>query len=163
SMQPVHGGPVYVLRNVMYNVGVEPFKLHNSPSGCLIFHNTSVKRGLPVMVWTSDRVRNCWMRNNLFVGTAADYAIDYSSPMVNCDFDYDGFGGGPFRLFLGWNGVRYASLDDVRKRAPVYKHAVLVDAATAFASHARPPESLAKIQAAATDLRPAVGASSVDA
>jgi hypothetical protein len=31
SMQPVYGGPVYVFRNVMYNVAVEPFKLHNNP------------------------------------------------------------------------------------------------------------------------------------
>ncbi len=46
-MQPVYGGPVYVFRNVMYNVAVEPFKLHNNPSGCLIFHNTSVKNGAP--------------------------------------------------------------------------------------------------------------------
>ena len=37
SMQPVYGGPVYVFRNVMYNLAVEPFKLHNNPSGCLIF------------------------------------------------------------------------------------------------------------------------------
>ena len=33
SMQPVYGGPVYVFRNAMDNVAVEPFKLHNSPSG----------------------------------------------------------------------------------------------------------------------------------
>ena len=45
SMQPVFGGPVYVFRNVMDNVAVEPFKLHNSPSGCLIFHNTSREEG----------------------------------------------------------------------------------------------------------------------
>ena len=57
SMQPVYGGPVYVFRNVMYNVAVEPFKLHNSPSGCLIFHNTSVKQGMPLLLWTSEKVR----------------------------------------------------------------------------------------------------------
>ena len=48
SMQPVYGGPVYVFRNVMDNVAVETFKLHNSPSGCLMFHNTSVKKGMPL-------------------------------------------------------------------------------------------------------------------
>ena len=57
SMQPIYGGPVYVFRNVMYNVAVETFKLHNSPSGCLIFHNTSVKYGPPVLLWTGDPVR----------------------------------------------------------------------------------------------------------
>ena len=36
SLQPVYGGPVYVFRNALYNVAVEPFKLHNNPSGGLI-------------------------------------------------------------------------------------------------------------------------------
>ena len=68
-----------------------------------------------------------------------------------------GFGGGPFRLFLRWNGTRYATLDEVRKRAPVFKHAVLVDAATAFASGALPPEDVAKPQSTPIDFRPAAG------
>ncbi len=163
SMQPVYGGPVYVFRNVMDNVAVEPFKLHNSPSGCLIFHNTSVKQGMPALLWTSARVRNCWTRNNLFVGTAADYAFDCTAPMVDCDFDYDGFGGGPFRLFLRWNGVRYSTLDDVRKRAPVLKHAIRVDSATAFASGARAPEDVAKAVPNDSDLRLSARSSAVDA
>jgi hypothetical protein len=163
SMQPVHGGPVYVFRNVMNNVVVEPFKLHNSPSGCLIFHNTSVKRGPPTLLWTSEKVRNCWSRNNLFIGTSADYAFDCTAPMVDCDFDYDGFGGGPFRLFLRWNGVRYPGLEEVRKRAPVLKHAVLVDVATAFASGARPPENVADLVSNLIDLRPAARSQAIDA
>ncbi len=162
SMQPVYGGPVYVFRNVLANVAVEPFKLHNSPSGCLIFHNTSMKRGMPELLWTSDQVRNCWTRNNLFVGTAADYAFDCTASMVDCDFDYDGFGGGPFRLFLRWNGVRYPTLNDVRKRSPAQKHAVLVDAATAFASAARAPEDVAKVMPYTIDLRPAARSSTID-
>jgi hypothetical protein len=163
SMQPVHGGPVYVFRNVMNNVAVEPFKLHNSPSGCLIFHNTSMKQGPPALLWTAERVRNCRTRNNLFVGSAADYAFDCTAPMVVCDFDYDGFGGGPFRLFLRWNGVRYRTLDDVRNRAPVFKHAVLVDAATAFASGARPPDDVAVTVPSTIDLRPSARSSVIDA
>ena len=162
SMQPVHGGPVYVFRNAMYNVGVEPFKLHNSPSGCLIFHNTIVKNGPPSVLWTSERVRNCWTRNNLFVGTAADYAFDSTAPMSDCDFDYDGFGGGPFRLFLRWNGVRYASLQDVQKRAPVLKHAVLVDGTTAFASGLMAPEDVSRMLPTPVDLRPSTRSKALD-
>ena len=108
-------------------------------------------------------VRHCLMRNNLFVGTAADYAFDTTAPMVDCDFDYDGFGGGPFRLFLRWNGTRYATLDEVRKRAPVLKHAVQVDAATAFASRALPPQDVARPVLTPPDLRPAPGSKAVDA
>ena len=153
SMQPVHGGPIYVFRNVMYNVAAEPFKLHNSPSGCLISHNTTVKHGPPSVLMTPEAVRNVWSRNNLFVGTEGNYAYESSAKMVDCDFDYDGFGGGPFKLFLKWNGVRYGSLDEVRRKAPVLKHAVLVDAATVFASGARPPEDVAAQAANTIDLR----------
>jgi len=163
SMQPVYGGPVYVFRNVMDNVAVEPFKLHNSPSGCLIFHNTSVKKGMPLLLWTSEQVRHCLSRNNLFIGTAGDYAFDCTAPMVDCDFDYDGFGGGPFRQFLRWNRTRYATLEEVHKRAPVYKHAVLVDAALAFASGVLPPLDVDKPRSTPSDLRLASGSSAVDA
>ncbi len=83
--------------------------------------------------------------------------------MVDCDFDYDGFGGGPFTLFLKWNGVRYATLDEVRKKAPVLKHAVLVDAATAFASGARPPEDVARQVPNTIDLRLSPRSQAVDA
>ena len=164
SMQPVHGGPVYVFRNVMNNVAVEPFKLHNSPSGCLIFHNTSVKQGPPALLWTSEKVRNCWTRNNLFVGSAADYAFDCTAPMVNCDFDYDGFGGGPFRLFLRWNGVRYPTSTTSGSDAPVFKHAILVDRGDGVrvgcpAARTMPP-TRCRIP---IDLRPSARSTAIDA
>ncbi len=157
SMQPVYGGPVYVFRNVMDNVAVEPFKLHNSPSGCLIFHNTCVKNGVPALLWTSERVRHSLTRNNLFVGTAGNYAFECTAPMVECDFDYDGFGGGPFRLFLRWNGTRYASLAEVHRRAPVFKHALQLDAPGLFASGVLPPVDVAERRPNSLDFRLAPG------
>ena len=86
-----------------------------------------------------------------------------TAPMVDCDFDYDGFGGGPFRLFLRWNRTRYATLEEVRKRAPVYKHAVLMDAASAFASGALPPSDMDKPRSTPSDFRLASGSAAVDA
>jgi hypothetical protein len=163
SLQPVYGGPVFVFRNVMYNFRSEPFKLHNSPSGGLMFHNTCVMNGVPRGLYTREKVRHCVSRNNLFVGTTGSYAMDYTAPMLECDFDYDGFGGGPFTQFLRWNGTRYATLDDAKKQAPVLKHAVLVDAATTFASGARPPLEPAKESPITIDLRLAPGSAAVDA
>jgi hypothetical protein len=163
SLQPVYGGPVYVFRNVMDNVAVEPFKLHNSPSGAVIFHNTCVKYGTPALLWTSQPVRHCLMRNNLFVGTQADYAWDTTAPMRECDFDYEGFAGGPFRRFLRWNRTRYATLDEVRRRAPVLKHAVLLDLARLFASGAQPPQDIAQRRPTTSDLRLSPNSKAVDA
>lgn len=126
SVQPVFGGPVYIFRNALYNVVQETFKMHNSPSGALFFHNTSVKRGMPLILQTGEKVRHCILRNNLFIGTTANYAYESTAPMADCDFDYDGFGGGPWPMFLKWNGARYKTLADVKAKSPVEKHAVHV-------------------------------------
>jgi len=163
SLQPVYGGPVYVYRNVLVNVVQEPFKMHNGPSGALVYHNTSVKSGMPVILQTGEAVRNCVTRNNLFLGTAARYAFESTAPMVACDFDYDGFGGGPWATFLKWNGVRYASLAEVVRKAPVYRNAVTVDPATLFASGLLPPEHAGtQLDPAAVDCRLRDGSDATD-
>lgn len=128
SAQPVYGGPAYVFRNVLYNVVEAPFKLHDSPSGVLLYHNTVVKKGTPFVVATEEPVRNCASRNNLFLGSAAPYAAQFEARMVDCDFDADGFGGGPWNLFLKWNGVRYATPEETRAKAPAYRRAVILGA-----------------------------------
>jgi hypothetical protein len=163
SMQPVYGGPVYVFRNVMYNVVAEPFKLHNSPSGCIIVHNTSVKKGIPTQLYTSEPVRHSVSRNNLYVGTAGRYGMEFTAPMTACDFDYDGFAGGPFEVFLRWNGTRYASLGEVKRRAPVLRHAVLLDASTLFATGVLPPQDSARALSSAPDLRLSPRSRAIDA
>jgi Right handed beta helix region len=163
SMQPVFGGPIYVFRNVMGNVAAEPFKLHNNPSGCLIIHNTILKKGTPSLLHTSDKVRHVISRNNLYAGTPDRYGMDFLARMTDCDFDYDGFAGGPFQILLRWNGVRYGTLDDVKKRAPVLKHAQLLDIRTLFASGAVPPEDIAKPIANLIDLRPSSRSEAIDA
>jgi hypothetical protein len=164
SVQPVYGGPVYIFRNALYNVVAEPFKMHNSPSGALMIHNTVVKKGMPLGLWTSATVRNCVYRNNLFVGTSASFAYESTAPMVDCDFDYDGFGGGPWSQFLKWNNVRYATFAEMRQKAPVYRHAVLVDAAGAFASGISQPDDAAKpFDHRSVDLRLQAGSGALDA
>src|SRR5208337_1727439 len=127
-----------VFRNALYNVEMETFKMHNSPSGALFLHNTSVKKGRPLLLSTREPVRNSVYRNNLFIGTGGR-AYDCDPPMIDCDFDYDGFGGSSGPIFLKWNNVRYPSLAELKARAPVYRHAVVVDPATAFAAGIKPP------------------------
>ena len=164
SVQPVFGGPVYIFRNALYNVFKEPFKLHNIPSGALIFHNTVVKRDMPTLLATSQSPHNCVFRNNLFIGTTDTYAAEYSPNMIDCDFDYDGFGGGPWKMFLKWNQVRYKTIEDVRTNAPVYHHAVFVDPATAFASGLSVPANPdTEFDNTTIDLRLKAGSAAIDA
>jgi len=164
SEQPVFGGPVYIFRNTMYNVGMETFKMHNNTSGFLLFHNTSVKQGMAWVLMTSERVSNVVSRNNLFIGTIGNYAMEFTAPMERCDFDYDGFGGGRFGQFAKWNSVRYDTFEDFRSKSPIEKHATLVDATRLFASGLRAPADLKQqFPVEVNDLRLAPRSRAVDA
>ncbi len=138
SFQPVYGGPVYAFRNVIYNIRGEPFKLHNSPSGAVIVHNTTVRNGPPLWVSTEDGFSHCYARNNLLVGTSGR-AFDCEPPTKNCDFDYDGFAGWSGDVVMKWNGVRYRSLAEVREQSPVERHALLLDPALLFLEGTKAP------------------------
>jgi len=162
STQPVFGGPVYIFRNALYNVGHEPFKLHNSPSGVLIYHNTVVKHEEPISVQTGAPIRNSRMRNNLFIGHGGPYAFESSAKMKDCDFDYGGFGGGPWKMFLKWNNERYATPDEAKAKAPAWKHTVILDAAATFAQGTLPPADEKPIQKP-MDLRLKTGSAAIDA
>jgi hypothetical protein len=163
SLQPVLGGPAYVFRNAIYNAANEPFKMHVRPSGVLFYHNTSVRKGMATQLFTPDQVRRCVSRNNLFVGTTGSFAFESTATMVDCDFDYDGFAGGPWSLFLKWNDVRYPTFEEARARAPVYRHAVKVDPASLFASGVAPPADELRPADRAVDLRLKAGGAAVDA
>lgn len=163
SVQPIYGGPVYIFRNAMYNICIETFKMHNNSSGALMMHNTSVKSGEPLVLWTPAEVRNCVFRNNLFIGSKGTHAYDCTAPMTDCDFDFDGFGG-QWDAFLRWNDKTYKTLDDVRKKAPVYNHATQVDANTVFASGMKAPADKDKqFEIKLNDLRLKKGTPAIDA
>jgi hypothetical protein len=164
STQPIFGGPIYIFRNAMYNVCAESFKMHNAPSGAIIVHNTSVKKGPPLQLYTNEKVNNFFLRNNLFIGTEGIYCYENTATMVACDFDYDGFSTGTYRDFMKWNNVRYKTLEEVKEKAPVYKHAVAIDPATAFASGIKPPAD-EKVQAdlKTNDLRLKEDGAAIDA
>ena len=89
SSQPVFGGPVYFMRNLLYHVpsGVA-FKFSAKPAGLLVYHNTIIGEHV-----ITDPYSNVHYRNNLFLGrdtpdrgiaTWANATEAYSS-------DYNGF------------------------------------------------------------------------
>ena len=163
STQPVLGGPAYVFRNAIYNPVNETFKMHVNPSGVLYYHNTSVRKGMAMQLFTPDSVRNSVSRNNLFVGTSGPFAVENTAKMINCDFDYDGFGGGPWNLFFKWNEVRYPTFEEMRAKAPVYRHAVRLDPSALFASGAAAPADPHRPADRAVDLRLKPGCAAIDA
>jgi hypothetical protein len=130
SFQPCRGGPAYVIRNVLYNVGHETWKLHLTPvnpkpdwaigphrtSGGVIIHNTIVKSRPPFRVWSQEGpANNFFMRNNLYMGTGVN-AIEVTCPLNQMDSDYNAYvtgGEQPWRIFARIFGQMYHTIADL--------------------------------------------------
>lgn len=89
SSQPVFGGPIYFIRNVMYHVasGVA-FKFSAKPAGLYVFHNTVISEHV-----MRDPHSNTHFRNNLFLGSDAPNRgiLTLANATRHSTFDYDGF------------------------------------------------------------------------
>ncbi|MBI5479310.1 MAG: hypothetical protein HY906_10665, partial [Deltaproteobacteria bacterium] len=99
SIQPIYGGPAYVLRNVFYNVVDEQIKYKSlggtdEPTGALVYHNTWVSPKLALNLQTAVTGHNFVFANNLFVGPAAlagSRTVEWTETVDRGSFDYDGF------------------------------------------------------------------------
>jgi hypothetical protein len=107
SPQPVFGGPVYFIRNVVYNAWWGPVKIHGESSGIYYLNNTYVgefKQLAPVS--------NLHLRNNLLLGQntaprvfSVDTFTNYSSS------DYNGFRPNPeSKEAFAWNSPPFAEV-----------------------------------------------------
>jgi hypothetical protein len=87
SPQPIFGGPVYFIRNVVYNSVYGPLKIQADPSGILVYQNTYIGE-----IQQITPASNLHFRNNLIMGTKARpalFAIDTHTPWSSSD--YNGF------------------------------------------------------------------------
>jgi len=87
SPQPIFGGPVYFVRNVVYNSVYGPLKVQADPSGILVYQNTYVGE-----ITQITPASNMHFRNNLIMGQKARpalFAIDTHTPWSSSD--YNGF------------------------------------------------------------------------
>ncbi|MBI2393466.1 MAG: right-handed parallel beta-helix repeat-containing protein [Deltaproteobacteria bacterium] len=133
SSQPGLGGPTYFVRNAMYNVILSAFKLQRGSIGDVVLHNTVVKNGDALGIYTDVAFERQWFRNNLFLGgpggtyngysSGTGRVISLASAAANGDYDYDGFGSttGKFEGRLG--AVSFASLAELQAKT-TEKHAV---------------------------------------
>jgi len=126
SSQPGLGGPTYFVRNAMYNVILSAFKLQRGSVGDVVLHNTVVKNGDALGIYTSDVFSRQYFRNNIFIGGAGGSYGGYSSgsgkviamtsAATSGDYNFDGFGSttGKFEGQLG--AVTFASLAELRSK-----------------------------------------------
>ncbi len=89
SSQPVFGGPVYFIRNLLYHVpsGVA-FKFSAKPAGLFVYHNTIIGEHV-----IRDPSSNMHYRNNLFLGrdTPGRGIMAWANATDAYSSDYNGF------------------------------------------------------------------------
>jgi len=170
SSQPGLGGPTYFIRNVMYNLTFDPFKLNRGSRGDVILHNTAVNLGDGLRVSSTAMFDYALFRNNLCIGgppgdtrwggygAGRGQAARVNAPGSNCSFDYDAIGTyqTPFDGAIGQQ--RFSSLEELR-RGPHETHAVKVDLSV-FRNVEFPNPPLPEREP--PDLRPVLGAPVVD-
>ena len=89
SAQPVFGGPVYFIRNLLYQVPAGgAFKFNAAPSGILIYHNTLIGEQT-----AREPYSNAHYRNNLFLGrdTPNRGIMTWANATSSYSSDYNGF------------------------------------------------------------------------
>ncbi|MGC8639790.1 MAG: right-handed parallel beta-helix repeat-containing protein, partial [Isosphaeraceae bacterium] len=89
SSQPVFGGPVYFIGNILYHVpsGVA-FKFSAKPAGLFVYHNTIIGEQI-----VREPSANMHFRNNLFLGrdTPGRGIMTWANATDAFSSDYDGF------------------------------------------------------------------------
>lgn len=123
SLQPIYGGPAYVLRNVGLNIPDEQLKLKSLggvdlPSGVLVWHNTWVSPEIALNLQTPIEQFHFRIENNLFVGPTdpVGRTVEWTAIVTDGVFDFDGYfpdTGYWFGVVGGTNRI-YSTLEDAR-------------------------------------------------
>jgi hypothetical protein len=109
SPQPIFGGPVYFIRNVVYNAWWGPVKIHGEPSGIYYLNNTYVgefKQLTPAS--------NLHLRNNLIMGQGTQPKVFALDTFTNySDSDYNGFRPNPeSKEAFSWSSPPFGVMRD---------------------------------------------------
>ena len=87
SPQPIFGGPVYFIRNVVYNAWWGPVKIHGEPSGIYYLNNTYIGEFRQLTP-----VSNMHLRNNLIFAQGTNPRVFSVDTFTNySSSDYNGF------------------------------------------------------------------------
>jgi hypothetical protein len=87
SPQPVFGGPVYFMRNVVYNSPFGPLKVQADPSGVMVLNNTFIGE-----ISQLTPASNVHLRNNLVIGqNRRDQVLAIDTRTAYSSSDYNGF------------------------------------------------------------------------
>jgi hypothetical protein len=155
SFQPVYGGPVYAIRNVIYNSATAPFKFNNEPTGMVVLHNTALRPGIAWAQYGA-RADNFVVRNNLIIGTGqpADMTTTFSLAQI----DYNGWRpDGSFKV----GNQTWSSFANLQANSP-YEHNGRLLPSLPFATSITIPASYTT-QVSPVDVALSPGSNAVDA
>ena len=178
STQPVFGGPVYFMRNVVYHVPEGgALKFMYGSSGILVYHNTLIAPAR----WMLSAVSNLHFRNNLILGRSEVPEIFTVDTFTNYSTsDYNGFrpnedaevsfiwNSPPFGTRADYTSKReerkFKTLQAFTQAAGRDKHSILVDYNVFQKVSAPDPSDPGKIyKPEAFDFRLRPGSAAVDA
>jgi hypothetical protein len=153
SVQPIYGGPAYLIRNIVVNVTHEQMKFHalggtplRQANGIFAYHNTFVSPGAALNLETSDATHHFVVANNIFVGGPTPpngRTVNWTGPIDDGVFDYNGYfpdGGFTLNLPLAQGGYsRFANFAGVQ-RGGIETHGLMLELPI-FANGLEPPAS----------------------
>jgi len=131
SAQPMFGGPVYFIRNLLYHVpGGGAFKFNAAPAGIVAYHNTLITEQT-----AREGYSNAHYRNNLFIGrNSRNGVMTWAHATENYSSDYNGFRPNPGAraqytfIAPGNSGPRtFATLAELQSAAGQEAHGVELD------------------------------------
>lgn len=170
SSQPGLGGPTWFVRNVAFGNAFQVFKPHRHSLGDVLYHNTVVKQGDALGVYTGDEWGRTTTRNNIFIGGPEATELNgYSTGQgrilqvaaldtTHASFDYDGFGSELDRFDGRFGATSFADFAELRAMTSE-ANAVQLGVST-FAESFTFPSTITPVEA--PDLRLAEGSPAVD-
>jgi hypothetical protein len=108
SVQPINGGPAYIIRNITVNNPYGPLKFHGigggaTPNGVFVYNNTFVSPYESLTMQSGVPSHYFEIKNNLFVGPASlrrGVTVDWYGLIDHGTFDYNGYW--PNAYFCYW-------------------------------------------------------------
>lgn len=162
SVQPFHGGPVYLIRNEVYGVTSLTLKLNNYPAGMIVYNNTLCASGpafKPPPIW-----QNGHFRNNLFMG-GHGHAVRTGSISEYSSLDYNGYRRNDPDVLIRWefpegNRFEFNSLSEFYRFSGFEKHGKIVDYNVFI--RAEPPTKGRTYESSEIDLKLSIGSDAID-
>ncbi|HET8722221.1 MAG TPA: hypothetical protein VFM24_09355 [Nitrospira sp.] len=131
SFQPVWGGPVYAVRNLIYNTAVAPYKLNQEPSGLFILHNTSIRTGWAWLQYGA-YASNISFHNNITIGTKPVHLMPF---LQMAGIDYNGWApDGEFKFDYAWR-----NFSELSRQSPYERHGRLLTGPVFVSKIVAPP------------------------